>query len=489
LSVLFYKRRTFYFSACFNTNIRFFYGNDGNAKSKLYFLKGRQLKVMAEYTTTELEKRAKMQKTNEPTIRSGGSLAPKPNAALIKPIEMQAAPVEVAETPDSDKARAMLVKAELTRLEAKHLPNAKPAFDAPGSSKDMLIAAWLKNWIIEGLASGQLTETHLLPRKADLAKYLNVSIGTVQNAIRYVEDDGFVESKQRIGTVLRNASDEGDSRLRKQTSKRDQAVLAVRKLIVTRSLKPGEPMPSAREVAKLIGSAPNTTRLALEFLSAQGVLLSHGVRGNKANWFVAQVPDISEDNVVHAIESQTLIDQLERDLKTLIASKYEVGAKLASHLELADTFRVSIKTVHDALRRLGQQGIIQSKRGRYGTFVSRLPETQFAEQDIEALFVPVEQHAFYNYQRVETVLRQYIAENFKAGDKLPPMGDLATRFDVSSNTIRKALQNMGEEGLMGFTRGRFGGTFVKALPKVEAKTVTKEPMTNEEARKAYPSKK
>jgi DNA-binding GntR family transcriptional regulator len=36
---------------------------------------------------------------------------------------------------------------------------------------------------------------------------------------------------------------------------------------------------------------------------------------------------------------------------------------------------------------------------------------------------------------------------------------------VSSNTIRKALQNLASEGVVTFSRGRYGGTFVSKMPE------------------------
>src|SRR5262249_35502719 len=146
------------------------------------------------------------------------------------------------------------------------------------------------------------------------------------------------------------------------------AVTAIKQYIVAKQFEPGQTLPSAREIAKTIQSAPNTTRLALEFLSSTGTLKSLGNRGNKANWSLREIPAL-ETTSVGAIESETLIDQLERDLKLLIAEKFELGAKLPSHLELSDLFKVSIKTVHDAMKRLADQNIIHSKRGRYGTYV------------------------------------------------------------------------------------------------------------------------
>lgn len=354
-------------------------------------------------------------------------------------------------------------KAALVRVEVSQLPREIPDFQAPGATKDTLIAEWLKNWIVDSLANNTVTENHLLPKKAEIAAYLGVSVGTVQNAIRYIEDEGHVESKQRIGTLVRNVESSGQ-RMRKQTSKRDQAVVAIKHLIVEHGYEPGQTLPSAREIAKTINSAPNTTRLALEFLSGTGILKSLGNRGNKANWALRIIPDVESENLC-AIESETLIDQLERDLKRLIAEKFEINDKLPSHLELSELFKVSIKTVHDAMRRLAEQGILRSKRGRYGTYVVRKPDASKLAPVDTSIFVPAEEVSFYNYEKVEQHLKALIRQNYKVGDKLPAMGLLSKELDVSSNTIRKALQNLAKEKMVSFSRGRYGGTYVTRIPE------------------------
>lgn len=367
-----------------------------------------------------------------------------------------------------------ITKAALERVEVSKLPSQKPDFDFPGATKDGLIAEWLKEWITEGLSNGLLDESKLLPRKGDIAKYLGVSVGTVQNAIRFIEDEGYVESKQRIGTIIRDPNRK-NARLRKLTSKRDQAVTAIKKLVLDRHIQPQEALPSAREIARLIGSAPNTTRLALEFMAAQGVVESRGTRGNKANWYLNQIPTLGEDEIVKAIESETLIDQVERDLKKLIAEGYHVGDKLPSHLELAETLRVSIKTVHDAMSRVVTQGIVQSRRGRYGSYITRMPEADklMTTAQASSIFVSAQEALFYNYEKVEKHLKALIAKDFKPGDKLPAMSQLAEGLDVSSNTIRKALQNLSDEGYVRFERGRYGGTFVVKTPEAaEEKSFT-----------------
>jgi DNA-binding GntR family transcriptional regulator len=354
-------------------------------------------------------------------------------------------------------------KAALVRVEVSQLPREIPDFQAPGATKDTLIADWLKNWIVESLQNQTVTENHLMPKKADIAAYLGVSVGTVQNAIRYIEDEGHVESKQRIGTLIRNLDSSGQ-RMRKQTSKRDQAVVAIKHFIVEQGFQPGQTLPSAREIAKTILSAPNTTRLALEFLSGTGILKSLGNRGNKANWALRVIPDIETESLC-AIESETLIDQLERDLKKLVAENFETNDKLPSHLELSDLFKVSIKTVHDAMRRLAEQGILRSKRGRYGTYVVRKPDASKLAPIDTSIFVPAEEVSFYNYEKVEQHLKTLIRQSYKVGDKLPAMGILSKDLDVSSNTIRKALQNLAKEKMVSFSRGRYGGTYVTRIPE------------------------
>ena len=47
------------------------------------------------------------------------------------------------------------------------------------------------------------------------------------------------------------------------------------------------------------------------------------------------------------------------------------------------------------------------------------------------------------------------------------MEALSKEFDVSSNTVRKALQNLAKQGYVSFARGRYGGTFVTELPENE----------------------
>lgn len=387
-----------------------------------------------------------------------------------KKVKVQSAKLQESSLDDLEGKKSV-AKKQLQRLTVNELPQETPDVKNSTATKDSLVAQYLKNFIDTGLANGSVEVGSLLPTKKDLAAHIGVSIGTVQNAIRYIEDEGYVESKQRIGTMIRDKNDNRSNDLRKQTSKREVAIVAIKKYILDNGVKAGDALPSSRELAKEIGSAPNTTRLALEFLASIGVIDSKGSRGNKANWILREVPIIThEDQAIDKdeVDTDTLVDQVERDLKELIKREFDVNQKLPAHFELSEMLKVSIKTVHDAMKRLAEQGIIKSKRGRYGTFICRMPSAaQFFPKQEASIFASAVEASMYNYEKVERHLKQIIKENYNVGDKLPAMGKLAEELNVSSNTVRKALQRLSDEQVVSFTRGRYGGTFITNIPKVE----------------------
>jgi len=68
------------------------------------------------------------------------------------------------------------------------------------------------------------------------------------------------------------------------------------------------------------------------------------------------------------------------------------------------------------------------------------------------------------YSKIEGVLASEIAQgDLQPGDRLPSEDELLTRFDVSRITVRRAIQNLIQRGLLEIRRGL--GTFVLA-PKV-----------------------
>ncbi len=362
-------------------------------------------------------------------------------------------------------------KSALRKIDASELPDKMPNFKDVSQTRDNVLAEWLKEWIDTRLSQGKFKANDLLPAKSDIAEKTKVSMGTVQTAIRLIEDEGYVASKQRIGTFI-CSKEESSNILRKQTSKREQAVESIKNFIVKQKYQIGEELPSSRELSKIISSAPNTTRLAVELLSKTGIIEAKALKGNKIKWVLKAIPQVSWENLEEQIliDSDTLVNQIERELKDLITKNYKVGDKLMSHYEIAEKLNVSIKTVHDAMKRLIDQGILQSRRGRYGTYILRMPsEKQVMTGKESEIFAPATEASLYNYEKVEIYLKNYIKDNFKPGEKLPSMGKLAEELNVSSNTIRKAFQILAQEQIVEFSRGRYGGTFLIKTPDVQNK--------------------
>lgn len=384
------------------------------------------------------------------------------------------------------EGKNIIEKADLDRIDVSLLPKKLPEFRHSNMTKDLLISKWLEKWIETDLKSGIIKENQLLPKKADIAAYLGISVGTVQNAIRYIEDNGYVESKQRIGTLVKDVK-KGISILRKQTSKREQAILSIQKFIIKEDYKINDILPSSRDLSKRIGSATNTTRLALEYLACTGVIKSMGNRGNKANWILISIPKVAKSDLKDtSIQTVTLVQQVENDLKNYIEKNYSVGNKLPAHMELSAALKVSIKTIHDAMKELIRQGILSAKRGRYGTKIIRMPNEKIVQKPENSIFASAQEASFYNYEKIEKHIKNMIVSEYKIGQKLPSMHELAKKLDVSGNTIRKALQNLAKECIVEFSRGKYGGTFIVNMPKnVEKQSAFTWLSVNPEHAKAY----
>lgn len=367
-------------------------------------------------------------------------------------------------------------KSELKRIEISQLPKEIPNFKNSFESKDSVIKKWLTDWITSGVKKGKIQENTLLPKKQDLAYYLGVSVGTIQNAIRFVEDAGFLESKQRIGTIIRSDSSSNPI-IRKASSKREKVIALIKKYIIDNELNVNEPLPSARALSAAIGNSTNTTRLALDFLGSQGIIAPKAFRSNESNWILKEIPTFTDEEreffKSEELSADTLVEQVSEELKNYIKTNFKVGDRLPAHQELSEILKVSIKTVHDAMKSLIEEGYLLARRGRYGTTVIKIPGSSVLQPANEisikesSIFASAQEAAFYSYQKIENVIKNYIKDNYEIGDKLPSMEALSEQFDVSSNTIRKALQNLSKQGFVNFSRGRYGGTFVTDMPEDE----------------------
>lgn len=342
------------------------------------------------------------------------------------------------------------------------LPDLKNGFEA----KSLMIANWLIGWIETNLKTGNIKPAQLLPKKAEFAYALGVSIGTMQNALRYVEDRGCVESKQCIGTMIRDWTK--PIMIRKLTSKKDVSMELIKKYILEKQLKIAQKLPSSRILANVIGTSANTTRLALEALCSVGIL-EHADRGsNETIWVVKNNKFALSDKIV-AKDSKTLVSKVEKDLENYIILNLKVGDRMPAHSDLSEKLKVSVKTIHDGLKRLIKNGTLLARRGRYGTIVLKMPnEMTVSPRKETSIFASAQATAFYNYEKTQEHIKKLIAENYEVGDRLPSIMDLSAKLDLSSNTVRKAFENLAKEGYLRFARGRYGGTFVIDVPEIES---------------------
>ncbi len=309
----------------------------------------------------------------------------------------------------------------------------------PGENKVNKISSWLKNWIEKSLEKGVIKPYDLLPSKGDLAFHTGVSKGTIQSVFRVVEDCGLLESKQRIGTYIKFSSAVGQNN-QKLTSKREYTVELIKRYLKENNYKTGDCLTSIRKLSKYLGISTATIRIAISTLMSEQVLRKEN------NVFVVNNIDFEISNV----KQQTLVEKISIHIKKYIYANYQAGEKLPSNSELAEKFQVSIKTIHDAIKLLSKEGILFTRRGQYGTVVVD----------------KIEKNIQYHYERIELKIRSYIMDNCEVGSRLPSIESISNEYRVSAKTVKKALDNLADEGYITFVRGRYGGTFVTDIPQV-----------------------
>jgi len=361
-------------------------------------------------------------------------------------------------------------KADLKKIEISEFKAPLPELKNIDDSKSIVIANWLADRIKTALKSGAFKISDVLPSKAEFAYLLGVSIGTMQHAIRHLEDLGCVESKQCIGTMIKDSTK--PAALRKLTSKRDLAVDAIKRYIINDGFKVGSYLPSSRTIATITGFSNNTTRLAIDALVAEKILKRRFKNARDNGWMVLTL-DIETSETHKGKNTKTLVDMAVTDLEKFISTELNVGDRLPSHQALSKQLKVSLKTTHDALQVLVKKGYILARRGTYGTTVVKLPDgtknpanRQNKHKPEDEIFAPAKDAELYYYEKTQNIIKKLIANDYEVGDKLPSIVSLAKKLDLSPNTIRTALHNLAKDGFLVFSRGRYGGTFVIDIPEI-----------------------
>ena len=314
----------------------------------------------------------------------------------------------------------------------------------PDENRVEKISAWLENWICTSLKSGKIKYNDYLPKKGDLAFHIGVSLGTIQSVYRNIEDKGLIESKQKVGSYIKDRSYDTSEKL---TSKREVVCEEIKKYILEHKYNKGDVLVSARKLS---------SELVIPFATiivAFNRLMNEGIIEKKGKLYIIKRLDFGISNIAQ----QTLAEKIAEHINKYIKKNLKAGDKLPSNNAIADMFNVSVKTVHDAVKILSVAGVIKTRRGYYGTVV-----TNFANDD----------SAPYYYVQVEQSIKKYIAENSRVGDKLPTIKNFAEVFNVSAKTIKNALDNLEADGYINFVRGKYGGTFVMNIPTVYEKGYT-----------------
>lgn len=322
--------------------------------------------------------------------------------------------------------------------------------------KTSTIVEWFIDWIESALKANKIQHNDQIPSKTDFAYTLGVSLGTIQNAIRAVEDKGYLVSKQKKGTFI-NASGQN---IKKLTSKRDCAIESIKKYIIEQNIEIGQLLPSARKLATELDITVNTMRSAFQGLISEGIL-----EKNEKQEFILKNKSF-ESNERGA---QTLVEKIKNDIEQYLVQNCKMSEKIPTNAEFSKMFNVGLKTVNDAIQLLVENGVLVTLRGKYGTIYTKQPNSKgsFEPPRETSIFAPAATTAYYYYEKTKQKIKRMILDDYHPGAKLPTILKLAKMFDLSPNTVRRAIKELTKEGILVSSPGRWGGTFVISRPAEE----------------------
>ncbi|HQE18320.1 MAG TPA: substrate-binding domain-containing protein [Aggregatilineales bacterium] len=109
---------------------------------------------------------------------------------------------------------------------------------------------------------------------------------------------------------------------------------SVRRQILDGSLKPGDPLPSVREMSERWGCAPGTVQRAYRELAAQGLIVSQVGQGSR----------VAERGEMHTpLRRATLVNQLEAFLLGVLAAGYSPHEVDSAMHEVLDRWQVRVE--------------------------------------------------------------------------------------------------------------------------------------------------
>ena len=344
---------------------------------------------------------------------------------------------------------------------------AKPDYADFKLSKGTVIVNWLIDWIKHALETGTADFGDFIPSKNELANYLGVSTSTVQNSIRQVKNLGYLCSKQSMGTYITDFYSK-DLKEDNEILNTTVACCKIKKIILDEGIKLNSPILSVSELAKRTDISQNTIRFNLIELEQKGYLQRKKLKGNRYNWIYVKEMELTKEEIINGLKDEnfTLTHQLLNKIQKYIEKTYKTGDKILPNSAFSRMFNVSVKTVNDAMKILNNKKIILSRRGKYGTIYlgTNNSKTSFVTSERKQ---PNSSKYSYSWQKALINLKKYILENYKAGDKIASIRELASILNVSPNTIRRALKDLFENGYLISKRGKSGGIFIMEMPEKE----------------------
>ena len=337
-------------------------------------------------------------------------------------------------------------------------------------SKEELVYNWLIGFR-DYLIKNKLAEYNdIMPSKKDISKYLKISTGTIQNAFRHAEDKGYFVSKQCIGTMIKNKDEKTPL---KMISKKDKAVIEIKKFLYVHKYDENEFIPSLTELAYEIKTSVNTIRLAVNVLIEEGILRKDVYKKNTVLVVNSKVkPMEKEKTLSNEIKSKSLVKIVKENIKKYIVQNCGTNEKIPTNGFFAEMFNVSVRTVNSATRELNKEKFILSRRGNYGSlFLNKSLKDTKSEKSIfmskaENKNKPALSYG-YKWETVLNNIKHYILKNHEAGDKIPSMKEFAQKLHVSVTTVKKAVHELSVQGILYAQKGKYGGLFITEMPQQE----------------------
>ena len=311
----------------------------------------------------------------------------------------------------------------------------------------------------------------LIPDKKEISNYLNISTGTIQNAIKYAEDLGFFEARQCIGTTIKDPNQKTGAY--KMVSKKDKAFIEIKRFLINEGYEIGEIIPTVFEISGKIKTSTNTIRLALRKLVEDGFLRREKYEKRVVLIINSEIKMTEKEKSTNPeIKNQNLSKILKENIKKFLAANYKTGDKIPTNLEFSKMFNVSIRTINFAIKELNKEKIILSRRGKYGSIY--LNEGVKKGEFEKSMFMSkpktkndLEKNYSYKFEYAYENIKKFILKNYEAGDKIPSMKEFAQKLNVGVSTIKHAISMLVKEGVLYVQKGKYGGLFIVEMPEKE----------------------